>query len=100
MAEILVDFNKLQESASLIDNEVKHLRELFEKQDSNFELLKDNKLWNGSSNEKCISKYNELKGKYEDILNNLDSYRQFLLKVGEAYKDINDKAGKVAFEMQ
>ena len=94
MPEIIVDFNKLQESASLIENEINNLRSLFEKENSYFDLLADNKMWLGNSNNNCINKYKEIKTKYEDILNNLGNYKQFLLNVAESYKNFNALAAQ------
>ena len=90
MAEIIVDYNKLQKSASLIENEINNLKGYFEKENKYFELLTDNKMWYGSSNTNCINKYRELKTKYEEILTGLNNYKQFLLNVAEAYKNFNN----------
>lgn len=89
MAEIMVDYNKLQESAALIEKEINNLKEYFEKENSYFEMLSDNKMWSGNSNNNCINKYNELKKKYEYILNNLNKYKQFLLSISEKYSNLN-----------
>lgn len=94
MAEIAIDYNKIQETASLIENEINNLKSYFDKENSYFELLSDNKTWYGISNEKCISKYNELKPKYEEIINSLNAYKQFLLNMIEQYKSFNDLANK------
>ena len=90
MSEIIVDYNKLQESATLIEKEINNLKSLFAKEDSYFDLLADNKMWYGISNSNCINKYKELKNKYSDILNGLNNYKQFLLNVAEAYKNFNN----------
>ncbi len=92
MAEIIVDYNKLQESASLIEKEINNLKGLFDKENSYFELLADNKMWSGTSNENCINKYKEIKPKYEEILSGLNNYKQFLLNVAESYKNFNNMA--------
>ena len=96
MANITVDYEKLQNSISLIDNEIKKFDQLFGKQNSNFELLVDNNIWYGTSKENCITKYRELKPKYEEVLAGLEKYKQFLINVGESYKAINNEADKFA----
>ncbi len=94
MAQITVDYNKLQESAALIGNEINNLRGLFDKENSYFELLSDNKNWYGNSNTNCINKYNEIKPKYEEIINSLGNYKQFLLNVAETYKNFSNAANQ------
>lgn len=97
MADIKIDYTKLQNAIILLDNETKKLRELFNKQDNNFRLLEDNQMWNGTSNQSCILKYKDASEKYEDILSNLDKYKQFLSNALEAYKSINDSANNDIF---
>ena len=92
MAEIIVNYNKLQESAALIEKEINNLKGLFEKENNYFDLLADNKMWFGNSNVQCINKYKEIKPKYEEIINGLNNYRQFLLNVAETYKNFNNLA--------
>ena len=92
MPDIKIDYAKLQNAIAVIDSEAKKLRELFDKQNENFKQLEDNQMWNGTANQSCIMKYKEVSGKYEDILSNLDKFKQFLSNVGEAYKAINDRA--------
>ena len=96
MAEITINYNKIQESVALIEKEINNLKELFEKQNNNFELLSDTKMWFGSSSNSCINKYNELKTKYEDIINGLNNYKQFLLKVAETYENFNSALAQQA----
>ena len=90
MAEIIVDYNKIQESAALIDKEINNLKDFFDKENSYFDSLSNNKMWYGTSNTNCINKYKELKPKYEEIINGLNNYKQFLLNVAETYKNFND----------
>ena len=94
MPEVIVDYNKLESAAANLDKEIKHLKELFDKQSSNFQLLDNNKMWYGTSCKNCLNKYNEVKGKYGEIINNLNSYKDFLLNVSEAYKSFNTEAVK------
>ena len=89
MAEIIVDYNKLQEAATLIEKEIEKLKENFNKENSYFDLLADNKMWYGNSNNNCILKYKNVKDKYEDILNSLNNYKQFLLNVAESYRQLD-----------
>ena len=97
MADITIDYVKLQNAVMTLDEETKKLRELFNKQDQNFKLLEDNEMWNGSTNQACLLKYKEVSGKYEGILSELDKFKTFLSNVGEAYKAINDKANSDIF---
>ena len=92
MANIVIDYSKLEDAISKIDNETKKLKELFDRQNNNFKLLEDNKVWYGNSNQNCLSKYKEISGKYEEIISNLDKYKQFLINLGESYKAINIEA--------
>ncbi len=92
MADIKIDYVKLQNAVASLENETNKLRELFSKQDNNFKLLEDNQMWNGTSNQSCLLKYKEVSGKYEDILSSLDKFKNFLFNVGEAYKAINETA--------
>lgn len=101
MADVLIDYNKLQDAISNIDSEAKKLRELFDKQNNNFKLLEDNKIWYGTSNQNCLAKYAEVSGKYEGIISDLEKYKQFLYNLGESYKSINIEAErKIASNMQ
>jgi uncharacterized protein YukE len=90
--DIMVDYTKLENAASSLDNEIKKLKELFEKQNNNFQLLEDNKMWYGTSCTNCINKYKELNVKYEEIITNLNNYKQFLINVKDTYKAFNEKA--------
>ena len=94
--DIIVDYTKLETAASNLDNEIKKLKELFNKQNNNFKLLEDNKMWYGTACSNCINKYKELSSKYEDIITNLNNYKQFLNNVRDTYKAFNDEANKFA----
>ena len=101
MANITIDYNKLQDAITSIDNETKIIKDLLDKQNNNFKMLEDNKKWFGNSNQNCVSKYKELSSKYEEIITNLNNYKQFLVNLGETYKNFNIEAeNKVASDGQ
>ena len=87
-----IDYARLQSAVTTIEKEEKNLRELFDKQNINFEKLENSNDWQGMSKQSCIAKYKELSSKYEEILSNLEKYRLFLFNAGESYKSIVDKA--------
>ncbi len=87
-----IDYVRLQSAITTIEKEEKNLKDLFDKQNANFEKLENSNDWQGMSKESCIAKYKELSSKYEEILSNLSKYRSFLYNTGESYKSIVDKA--------
>ena len=100
MSGITIDFVKLQNAITSIDNEINKIKELFERQNNNFKKLEDTKMWNGTSSQSCIAKYKELSGKYEEIINNLSNYKRFLINLEASYSSINNEANKIASNLQ
>ncbi len=94
MSEIIIDYEKVESSIASIEEQIKGLQELFEKQNSNFKLFEDNKMWNGLSNQSCLAKYNEANAKYADIISTLNKYKKFLSDYLVSIKSVN-AAGNV-----
>ena len=99
MADIIIDYNKLETVASNLDREIIKLKELFEKQNNNFKLLEDNKMWYGTACSSCLNKYKELSGKYEEIITNLNNYKQFIINVKDTYKNFQDSMNNIVSQI-
>ena len=86
MDKIEIDYVKLQNIITSLDKETSNLKRLFDLQDNNFKLLDDNSIWSGNSKEVCLKKYNMLSNQYNDIISNLNTYKDYISNAGEAYK--------------
>jgi phage-related tail protein len=86
MNNVSINYEALETSITMLDNEIKKLEGLFEKQNNNYELLKDSTVWNSPSREVCIEKYNELASNYKTVIDDLNKYRNFLSGVHDTYK--------------
>lgn len=91
-----VDYEQIQNTISALDNEIKKLEALFQRQDGNFALLQDATIWYSPAREECLNKYKELSSKYGDIINSLNNYKGFLISACEAYKKYDSTITKAA----
>lgn len=91
-----VDYVQIQNTISALENEIKKLDVLFQRQDSNFALLQDSTVWYSPAREECINKYKELSNQYSNIINSLNNYKGFLSSACEAYKQYDATIDKAA----
>ena len=90
MAQIEVSYDKIEEAIAKLDNEIKITEDLFAKQSAAINTLEADSSWNGQAKDGFTSKCKELNGKYESILTHLRGYRNYLQKIVDMYKAMDD----------
>lgn len=96
MSNVNISYEGVETCISQLDEQIKILTDLFNEQDRNFNTLRDPSIYYSPANEACIKKYHELSNKYDDILLNLVTYKNFLVGVVSAYRQYDDIINKNA----
>ena len=96
MSNVNINYEGVQNNINMLEQQISILNDLLNKQDGNFSLLKYPSIYYGPANEDCISKYNELSKKYDDIVRGVVSYKNFLIGIVNSYKAYDDALNKSA----
>ncbi len=82
-----VDFEKLTIAIDNLNEYYNKLKENYTNQSKNYDLLKDDTIWNGSAKINEILKYEEISNSYSTTLDNLNKQIEFLRSVKENYEN-------------
>ena len=86
-SDMRIDFTSVENLITKLNQGIKELNEVFDKQKKNYVKLNATDIWYGNAQLACSGKYEELSGKYEAIINSLRQYSDFLKETNETMKD-------------
>ena len=85
------NYNEFEQVIENFETILKEIKEIFDKQNINVELINQTETWTSKTQDELVKKYNELKVQYGDIEQSLTNYINFMKKSLSDYKELEKK---------
>ena len=82
----ITDSNKMETVIHNFNNIISNIEATFEKEDNNFKKIDSTDIWNSDLQKSVTNKYNELSGKYGEVIDSLKTLSSFMNKTLNEYK--------------
>lgn len=88
---VITDSNKMENVINNFNKIITNIEATFEKENNNFKKIDSTDIWNSDLQKSVTNKYNELSGKYSDVVESLKSLSVFMSKSLNEYKRFEDE---------
>ena len=88
---IIKDEQKFKENYEQFESSLIKIKDIFEKQNNEFNSINETEIWTSDTQKDMIVKYNELKDCYEPIEDSLNNFINFMKKVLSDYQRLNNQ---------
>ncbi len=88
---IINDTEKFKQIIENFEKITKDINLIFQNENNNIDSINTNEIWEGIFKDKTIEKYDDLKSKYEIIINSLEQLSSFMNNTLNSYMDLDQK---------